>query len=111
MEKEPKINNRIPMTPSHIYSFVDVSKAMNDVIIALIPALLAATIFFGLNAIFLSIICTATAMITEFIIRRLLNRPFSLWDRSAIVTGLLLALTLPASTPWWIVALGAFVAP
>lgn len=110
MEKEPKTNNRIPMTPSHIYSCVDVSTAMNDVIIALIPALLAATIFFGLNAIFLSIICTATAMITEFIIRRLLNRPFSLWDRSAIVTGLLLALTLPASTPWWIAALGAFVA-
>jgi electron transport complex protein RnfD len=83
---------------------------MNDVILSLVPALIAATIFFGLNAVYLSIICMASAMITEMVIRKLLNRPFSLWDRSAIVTGLLLAFTLPPTTPWWLAALGAFIA-
>jgi electron transport complex protein RnfD len=109
MEKVKKTSNFISNTPSHIYSPVDVSSAMNDVILSLVPALIAATVFFGLNAIYLSMICIVSAVITETVIRKLLNRPFSLWDRSAIVTGLLLAFTLPSTTPWWLAALGAFI--
>ncbi|MGA1843533.1 MAG: RnfABCDGE type electron transport complex subunit D [bacterium] len=110
MEKGERREQFVPNTPAHIYSPVDVAVAMNDVIISLLPALVAATIFFGLNAIYLSIVCISVAVITEVVMRRLLNRPFSLWDRSAVLTGLLLALTLPATTPWWLAALGAFVA-
>lgn len=110
MEKGQKVDQLIPSTPSHIYSSSNVSSAMNDVILALIPALVAATVFFGLNAIYLSIICILSAVITEVVIRRLLNRPFSLWDKTAVVTGLLLALTLPPTTPWWLAALGSFIA-
>ncbi|MGA1796622.1 MAG: RnfABCDGE type electron transport complex subunit D [bacterium] len=110
MEKGERRDRFVPNTPAHIYSPVDVAVAMNDVIISLLPALLAATIFFGLNAIYLSIVCISVAVITELVMRRLLNRPFSLWDRSAVVTGLLLALTLPPTTSWWLAALGAFVA-
>jgi len=110
MEKGERREQLVPSTPAHIYSPVDAAVAMNDVLISLLPALLAATIFFGLNAIYLSMICISVAMMTEVVIRRLLNRPFSLWDRSAVVTGLLLAFTLPPTTPWWLAALGAFVA-
>jgi len=110
VEKGQKINQLILNIPPHISSPVDVSTAMNDVIISLVPAFIAATIFFGLNAIYLTGICIFSAIITEVIIRRLFNRPFSLWDKSAIVTGLLLALTLPPTTPWWLAILGAFIA-
>lgn len=96
--------------PSHLHSPVDVPQAMHDVIIALIPALIAATIFFGLNAIFLSAVCVLSACITEVLVKRLLNSPLTLWDSSAIVTGLLLAFTLPPATPWWLAAFASFIA-
>lgn len=102
--------NLIIEAPSHLHSPEDVAKAMYDVIIALIPAFLAAVIFFGFNAIFLTLVCVVTSVSTELIFRRLFNRQVTLWDGSAVLTGILLALTLPPSTPWWLAALGAFVA-
>jgi len=83
---------------------------MYDVIIALMPALFAATLFFGFNTIFLCLVCVLSSCITEVFMRRLLNRPITLWDGSAILTGILLCFTLPPTTPWWIAAIGAFVA-
>ncbi len=107
MERQEQL---IMSAPCHIHSGKDVPKAMVDVIISLIPAFLAATLFFGINAIFLCLVCVLSACITEVFVRRLLNRPLTLWDGSAIVTGILLCFTLPPTTPWWLAAIGAFVA-
>lgn len=100
----------IVTSPPHIKTSNGISEAMRDVIIALIPTLLMAVYFFGLNAIFVTAVCILSATLTEFLIRAILNRPFSLSDGSAVVTGLLLALSLPPTTPWWLAALGGIVA-
>ncbi|MEW5802613.1 MAG: RnfABCDGE type electron transport complex subunit D [bacterium] len=97
-------------TPPHIKTTGNVATAMRDVTIALFPALLAAIYFFGLNALFVTGVCILSTMGTEYFIRAVLGRPFSLNDWSAVVTGLLLALSLPPTTPWWLAALGGIVA-
>jgi len=97
-------------SPPHIRAEGDITKAMRDVIIALTPAILVSIYFFGLNAIFVTGVCVLSTTMTEFLIRSILRRPFSLNDGSAIVTGLLLALSLPPTTPWWLCALGGIVA-
>lgn len=100
----------ITSVPPHLKAHGDVASAMLDVIIALTPTFVASVYFFGLNAIFVTGVCILACMMTEFFIRALLGKPFSLHDYSAIVTGLLLALSLPPTTPWWIAALGGIVA-
>ncbi|MBN1226665.1 MAG: RnfABCDGE type electron transport complex subunit D [Deltaproteobacteria bacterium] len=105
-----EVNQLVLSAPAHVHSSKDVPQAMRDVIIALIPALIAATVFFGLNAIFLSIVCVLSTCITEALIKKLLKSPVTLWDGSAVVTGLLLAFTLSPTTPWWLAAFGAFIA-
>ena len=100
----------ITSVPPHIRAPGDVSVAMQDVILALMPAFLVSVYFFGLNALFVTGVCILSCKMTEFFIRAYLGRPFSLNDRSAVVTGLLLALSLPATTPWWLAALGGLVA-
>ena len=70
---------------------------MLDVIIALIPALVAAVIFFGFKALWLSALCVGTCVLTEFICRVVMKRDNTIGDLSAAVTGLILALNLPVS--------------
>lgn len=84
---------------------------MLHVIIALIPSTLVALFFFGIPALLVIITAIATAMATEWVITRYLlhGRP-SLTDGSAAITGLLLALTLPSSLPWWTVVIGTVFA-
>jgi len=96
--------------PPHIKTSEGISEAMRDVIIALVPALLVAIYFFGFNALFVTAVCILSTVLTEFFVRAILDRPFSLNDGSAVVTGLLLALSLPPTTPWWLAALGGIVA-
>ena len=96
--------------PPHIKAPGNLSTAMRDVIIALMPAFLASVYFFGLNAVFVTGVCILSCMMTEFFIRSILGRPFSLNDGSAVLTGLLLALSLPPTTPWWLAALGGIIA-
>jgi electron transport complex protein RnfD len=100
----------IRSVPPHIKTKGDVGAAMRDVIIALMPAFLASVYFFGLNAVFVTGVCILSCMMTEFFVRAVLGRPFSLSDGSAVLTGLLLALSLPPTTPWWIAALGGILA-
>lgn len=104
-------DNLLLVTSSpHIHSRVSVPSVMRDVIIALIPAVIAALYFFRLQAALLIITCVSAALISEAICQKVMNRDMSLDDYSAAVTGLLLALTLPASLPLWMGALGAVAA-
>lgn len=98
------------VSPSpHIKDSITTRKIMLGVIIALLPSTVAGVYFFGLRALMIVIASTATAVLTEYISFRLMNEEFSM-DGSAVVTGLLLALVLPPTTPLWVAAMGALVA-
>jgi len=90
----------------HLWRGLSVSKIMYSVVLALIFPSAAGVYFFGYHA--LSVIATsiATAVLTEYIAKRLRKRSFSM-DGSAVVTGLLLALILPPMTPLWMVVIGS----
>jgi len=94
----------------HIRSKLNTSKIMFAVIIALLPATLFGIYNFGINAAILVAVCIATCVLTEFIYEKLMKLPVTIGDLSAVVTGLLLALNLPSSLPWWIAVIGSVFA-
>ncbi|MGA1868491.1 MAG: RnfABCDGE type electron transport complex subunit D [bacterium] len=96
--------------PPHIRDTGSVSRAMYDVMLALIPALAAATIYFGFTAIYLALICITSTVTSEVIIRFLLRKQITVWDGSAILTGLLLSMCLPLTTPWYLAVIGSSLA-
>jgi electron transport complex protein RnfD len=83
---------------------------MIDVIESLSPAMLAAIIFFGLNAVVLIVVAVVAAVGTDIVIRKILGRQPTVNDWSAALTGLFVALTLPPIAPWWVAAVGSIVA-
>ena len=91
----------------HIAGKDTVSKIMLDVIIALIPALIAGCIVFGMRALVVTLICVLSCMLSELIWNKLLKKENTLSDFSAIVTGMLLAFNLPASIPLWMAVIGS----
>ncbi|MBN2259562.1 MAG: RnfABCDGE type electron transport complex subunit D [Clostridiales bacterium] len=100
---------RVSSSP-HIRSKETVSSIMRDVVIALIPATLAGIYFFGMNAAIIVAISIISAVATEAAMQSLRKKPITINDWSAVVTGLLLAMNLPASAPWWIPIIGAIFA-
>ena len=84
--------------------------AMRDVIIALLPATGASLWFFGLSAVLILGSCIIGAIIAEWLFANGENRSESLRDSTAVLTGLLLGLTLPPGLPMWMAFLGGFVA-
>ncbi len=90
----------------HIRSGDTTRRTMLDVLIALIPALIAAVILFGLRALVLTVISAAVCVVVELLYCLVTRRKSTVGDLSAVVTGVLLAFSLPASCPYWVVALG-----
>jgi Na+-translocating ferredoxin:NAD+ oxidoreductase subunit D len=94
----------------HVYTEESVSKIMYGVVISLIPAALVSFYFFGLAAILVTLTAVLSCMFFEFIIQKyLLKGPITVFDGSAIITGVLLAFIVPASLPLWIVMIGSLV--
>ena len=91
----------------HIHSGVSTQKIMLDVIIALLPASIAAVVLFGLKAFVLISVSVATAVISEFLFNLIIKKKQTVGDLSAVITGLLLALSLPATTTVWQIIVGA----
>ena len=94
----------------HIRDTATSRRLMLDVIIALIPAIAAAIYVFGSSALVVVLVTTGTAVLFEFISRKVMKRYNSISDLSAVVTGLLLALNLPPTIPLWMAAVGSFIA-
>jgi electron transport complex protein RnfD len=88
----------------------DTSAVMRGVIYALIPAVIASIFYFKVRAFLLIIVCIAGAIITEAIFQKLRRKPVTIYDGSALLTGLLLALVLPPTIPLWVAFLGAMMA-
>ena len=88
-----------------------IEKNMYGVLIALVPTFIFSIVFFGLGAILVTLTSVAACLVFEYVIQKYLmkQRP-TIWDGSAIITGVLLAFNLPSSLPLWIVVIGALVA-
>ncbi|OPL08947.1 MAG: NADH:ubiquinone oxidoreductase [delta proteobacterium ML8_F1] len=105
MEKLLKVSSS-----PHIRSQATVSSIMRDVVIALVPATMAGIYYFGLNAAIITVISIVTAVLAEAAVQKIRKKEVTVSDYSAAVTGLLLAMNLPASAPWWIPVIGAVFA-
>ncbi len=94
----------------HVHCGMNTRDVMRDVIIALVPALIASIWLFGFRALAVEIVCVAAAIASEYLSRRVMKRPQTVGDLSAVVTGLLLAFNLPSTIPLWQAAFGSVVA-
>lgn len=105
------MENKFIVSPNpHIHAAVSTRSLMLDVIIALIPAILVSIVFYGWMELLVLGVSVASCLAVEYAICKIAKKPSSIGDLSAVVTGLLLAMNLPYTTPWWIVFIGALVA-
>lgn len=104
------VPNLVVVPPPHLAEERGVSRAMRDVMLAMVPVTAVALYFFRLNSLLTVLIAIGAAAGTEVFVRNLKGLPHRLHDGSAVVTGWMLALCLPAATPWWLVVIAAFLA-
>lgn len=103
--------NKLIVTPSpHDENYTKTTTIMLNVIIALIPALAAAVWYFGPRVISLTAVTVASCILFEWVCRILMKRENTITDLSAVVTGVILAMNLPVTLPYWMAVIGAFVA-
>ena len=100
------------VSPSpHIHSKDSTKSLMRDVVIALVPAIICSVIFYGWQELLVLGVSVASCVLLEWAITKyMLKQPSTVGDLSAVITGILLALNLPYTTPWWVVFIGAVVA-
>lgn len=102
------MNNDLILSVSpHIRSNITTRRIMLDVVISLLPAAIAGTLIFGIRSLAVIAVCAASAIISEYLFNKAAKKPNTITDLSAVVTGLLLSLNLPANTPLWQAAVGA----
>ncbi len=94
----------------HAHSPVTTKTIMRDVLIALTPALLGAVYFFGFRALMLTLVSCAACVFFEWGYRKLMKLDSTVYDLSALVTGVLLAFVCPVTVPYWVLIIGDFVA-
>lgn len=91
----------------HIRGNFKTSRLMLDVVLALVPSLIVGTVRLGVRALLVTAVSMLTALACEWLYHVLTKKRNTLPDCSALVTGMLLAMTLPVSVPLWLVALGS----
>ena len=91
----------------HVRSKESIQSIMRDVIIALVPATAAGIYYFGLRALILIVAAIISAVFFEWLYEKITKKPVTINDLSAVVTGLLLAMNLPASAPVWVAIVGS----
>ena len=103
---------KLLISPSpHLHNNDSIEKNMYGVLIALIPAFLCSVLFFGMGAVLVTLTSVVACLIFEYLIQKfLLKCQPSVFDGSAIITGVLLAFNVPSNLPVWIVIIGALVA-
>lgn len=104
--------NKLLVSPSpHLHAAVSTKSLMRDVVIALLPAAIVSILVYGWQALMILGVSVISCVLIEYLIARfMLRRASTVGDWSAVVTGLLLAMNLPVSSPWWMVVIGAVVA-
>ena len=94
----------------HVKGKNSTARIMRDVVIALLPALIVGVVVHGPRALVITLISIAACLVAEGLVNAVFHRPNTLHDGSAVVTGMLLAMTLPASVELWLPAVGGFFA-
>lgn len=103
------MNLKVSVAP-HLHTKNTVQSIMRDVIIALLPTTAFGIYAFGLNAALLVAVSVAACVLSEYVWQKLAKKKVSISDLSAAVTGLILALNLPPTAPWWIAVIGSVFA-
>ena len=103
---------RLIVSPSpHLHTKTSTKSLMRDVVIAMMPAVIVSVLFYGWSALAVLGVSVASCVLLEYLITKyLLKKPSTICDFSAVVTGVLLALNVPSTTPWWVVFIGAIFA-
>ena len=94
----------------HIRGNFRTNRIMLDVVLALLPALIAGICVLGLRALVVTLICVATCLLAEWLYARVTKTRNTVVDGSAMVTGVLLAMTLPHTVPYWLAVVGSVFA-
>ena len=104
--------DKILVSPNpHLHSKTTTAVLMRDVVIALLPAVIVSVVFYGWKELLVLAVSVLSCILIEWSVTKyLLRKPCTIGDWSAAVTGILLALNLPSTTPWWVVLIGAIVA-
>ena len=104
--------SKLIVSPSpHIHSKDSTRSLMRDVVIALIPAVICSVVFYGWQELLVLGVSVASCVLLEWAITKyMLKQPSTIGDLSAVITGILLALNVPYTTPWWVIVIGAVVA-
>ena len=110
MKPKETAEHYILSSSPHAHGRASVSRIMLDVIIALLPTTAAGIWFFGMPAVWTIATCVSTCIVTEALCRLAMKRENTIGDLSAVVTGLLLALNLPAGLPLWMAVVGSVFA-
>ncbi|MBR3942792.1 MAG: RnfABCDGE type electron transport complex subunit D, partial [Clostridia bacterium] len=94
----------------HVRTERSTQRLMLDVIIALVPAMIMGVWAFGIRALIMLLVCSASAVLAEHLFCLLHKKQSTVGDLSAIVTGILLAMNMPASAPFWMGMIGSIFA-
>ena len=104
------MQNLVQTSSPHIHCGASARRVMLDVVLALVPACVAAVVLFGVQALWILCVCVASAVLAEALFDVITGKKQTIGDLSAVVTGLLLALNLPVGIPLWTAALGGVFA-
>jgi len=100
--------SKITVSPApHISEKLSTRSVMGDVLIGLLPAVIAAGVYFRTRALLVIAVCVAACVVSEYLCNRLRKRPGTLGDLSAVVTGVILALSLPPAIPYSMAIIGS----
>ncbi len=106
-----KMDTKLTLSASpHIRKDISTSRIMYSVIFSLFPVLFGAVYFFGMRVVFITLSACASALVTEYLAQKIMRRKITIFDGSAILTGILLAFNLPVNVPLFIPIVGSFFA-
>ena len=94
----------------HVHAKDSTATLMLDVIAALMPCVVAGIWLFGYRAAIVIAVSVAACVLTELVCQKIAKKPIRINDLSAVVTGIILALNLPSTAPWWMILIGAIIA-
>lgn len=103
-------NKLIISSSPHIHSGESIARTMHTVILSLMPAALVGVYFFGLSALWVVVLAIVSCMAVEAAVQKAMGKKVTIYDGSAALTGILLAMNLPPTSPWWLVVLGSAIA-
>ena len=107
--KEPTPLVLVTSSP-HMHCGLTIGKSMREVMLALVPAIIASVYYFRMRAAIVMVTCVVSAIVLETICNKVMHKPNTVQDGSAALTGLLLAMCLPASMPPLFAAMGSMFA-